>query len=302
MLPAGLWAVTHLHVPVDQDAMKQAEAAVREAQQEGNPAATLRAYHRWLEFYPNEPIVQAGIYRAMALLAGQNGDADQARQWNDVANNLVPAVDQRIDAGGSTTRGASDGLTTAMTALTQTVQLILTTRQALQVPQRLGMPLAAQPPVAFPQQPVGAPGFPPQPGTQPMPGYSAQPLMGGQPVPVNGPQAQLVGQPVPVQPMVLDAQGNPLAQIAVQPAAQPLVAGLAGSPIPQPAPGQYQPPVVPAQPGQYQTPVMQAQPGQYQPPVVPAQPGQYQTPMVKPSRDSIKRRWFQPSRDSINRR
>ena len=39
-------------------------------------------------------LVQAGIYRAMALLSEQGGDADQAAAWNGVADNLDPALDQ----------------------------------------------------------------------------------------------------------------------------------------------------------------------------------------------------------------
>jgi hypothetical protein len=78
VMPVSLWAATQLSVGVDKDALRQAETAVRDAQLDGNPAAVVRACRRWLEFYPNEPVVQAGIYRAMALASEQNGDADQA--------------------------------------------------------------------------------------------------------------------------------------------------------------------------------------------------------------------------------
>ena len=230
----SLWAVAQLRVPVDRDARKQAETAVREAQQEGNPAATLRAYRRWLEFYPNEPAVEAGIYRAIALISEQSGESEQAKTWNEMAGWLDSGIDQRLNAGGSTTRGGPDKLAALLAAIGQTAQTTGTVRQTFRTANGAVAPVPMQPQSMFPQQPVGAPGFQPQPVMQPMPGYLAQPmaLMPGQPMPVA---VDAQGNPIPqAQPMpiAVDAQGNPIPQ--AQP--MPIAVDAQGNPIPQTQP------------------------------------------------------------------
>jgi hypothetical protein len=270
----SLWAVAQLRVPVDRDARKQAETAVREAQQEGNPAATLRAYRRWLEFYPNEPAVEAGIYRAIALVSEQSGESEQAKTWNEMAGWLDSGIDQRLNAGGSTTRGGPDKLAALLAAIGQTAQTTGTVRQTFRTANGAVAPVPMQPQSMFPQQPVGAPGFQPQPVMQPMPGYLAQPmaLMPGQPMPVA---VDAQGNPIPqAQPMpiAVDAQGNPIPQ--AQP--MPIAVDAQGNPIPQTQPmlmAQAQPVLMAqAQP----MPMAQAQPmpmAQAQPmPMAQAQP------------------------------
>ena len=215
VIPAGLsWAVASRRVPVDADALKQAEAVARDAQPQANPAAALRAYRRWLEFYPNEPSVQAGIYRAMALAAERNGDPDQSTVWSAISAQLDPDFDQRLASGNNQTRGAADNAAAAIITAGAAAAAIQQLRAAFQKQPR-GMPIGA-PPVAFPMQPVGTPGAV-TPPPQPMPGYGPQPAV--QSVP------QTAGQPMP-QPIPLDPNGNPISQPISQPVPQ----------LPQPAP------------------------------------------------------------------
>ena len=123
LLPAGLlWAAEQVRVSVDPEARKQAEIAVREAQQDGNAAATLRACRRWLEFYPNEPIVQAGIYRAMSLVAEESGDAAQAQVWGTTARQLDPAFEMGLQDDAPAMRGGADKLAAVLAGVAATEQ------------------------------------------------------------------------------------------------------------------------------------------------------------------------------------
>jgi len=242
-LPCTLWAVAQLHVSVDAGALKQAEIAVRDSQQEGNSAATIRAYRRWLEFYPNEPSIQAEIYRALATLFEQEGDAEQARLWSGAAESLDPAQGGSPQANGATTRGSADKLAAILAAVNQSAQAVQTIRQTLNAANP-GPGAAAVPgPVAavpFPAQPVGSPGYQPVAVTQSMPGYAPEP--------------QFVPQQAQPQPVPLDAQGNPIPQPAPQPI-QPMALDAQGNPVPQPIQ-----PVVQPQPQQVQYAQQQPQP------------------------------------------
>jgi len=266
-LPCSVWAMAQLHVPVDTEARKQAEVAVREVQQDHDSAASIRAYRRWLEFYPNEPSVQAGIYRAMSIAFAQDGNEEQATIWSRAAE-LDPVQDGRVASEHSNTRGATDKLAALLAAVNQTAQTVQTLRQTFNAAHpNPAMPGVAQ---AFPQQPVGSPGFQPTPVTQPMPGYApaqpqfAPPTAAGQPQPIPlDPQGNPIQQPVPQQPMqpvAMGAQGNSIQQPVPQPIA-PM----------QPQAPQMQPVIQqqPQQPQQYQQPAQQyqpqPQPQQYQP-------------------------------------
>lgn len=260
-LPCSVWAMAQLHVPVDPEARKQAEVAVREVQQDHDSAASIRAYRRWLEFYPNEPSIQAGIYRAMAMAFAQDGNEEQATIWSRAADELYPLEDGRAPAEHSNTRGATDKLAALLAAVNQTAQTVQALRQTFNAANpNPAMPVAAQ---AFPQQPVGSPGFQPTPVTQPMPGYApTQPQF----VPPTA-----AGQP---QPIPLDAQGNPMQQPAPQ---QPIPVGAQGNSIQQPMPQ----PIAPMQP---QAPQMQ--------PVI--QQPQYQQPQQQPQYQQQPVQQYQP--------
>ena len=258
-----LWAVTQLRVPVDREALKQAEIAVRDAQQEGNPAATMRAYRRWLEFYPNEPAVQAGIYHAMALLCEQTGDVDQAKLWGDVAHRLDPTPETAANAGGPVKRGGADKLAAALAAIAQTAQTVQTFRAATKPVTGAVGPVPM--PTTFPAQPVGTPGMPPMPVTQPMPGFPLQPqsaTVQPQPIPIG-----VGANPIP-QPIAVDAFGNPLPAPPMPiPQPQPMPVQQYPQPQPQPMPVQQypqpQPQSMPVQ--QYPQPQSQPMPAQQYP-------------------------------------
>jgi hypothetical protein len=277
-VPVVLPAVSQLRVPVDVEARKQAETMVREAQQEGNPAAALRAYRRWLEFYPNEPLVQAEIYRAMSLLLEQSGETDQARTLADAAARLDPELEKRVQTGNPAMRGSNDKIAAIFVAAGQVAQTIQTARDQYRVshPRVVAPPpMAAQ--YAFPQQPVGAPGYQPPAAMQPMPGYAPPPQYATMPT-----QPQAMPQPVPV-----DAYGNPIPQPIAQsypqqpqPMPQPAPVDAYGNPIPQPVAQPY-PPVT--------QPVPQVVPQSYPPPQasIPVQgnaiaQGQYAQPIQYP--------------------
>jgi hypothetical protein len=265
VLPCTLLAMAQFHVPVDAEARKQAEIAVREVQQDHDAAASIRAYRRWLEFYPNEPSIQAGIYRAMAVTFAQDGNEEQAIIWNRAADNLDTPHEGSQAAEHSTTRGAMDKMAAILAAVNQTAQTVQTMRQAFNAANP--NPAVAVPAQPFPQQPVGSAGYQPVPVTQPMPGYAP-------PQPQFAP-ATSTSQP---QPIALDAQGNPIQQPLPQQPMQPVPVDAQGNPIPQPVPQpiaavqpqiqQMQP--APQQPQQYQQPTQYPQQSRY------AQPAQYQ--------------------------
>jgi hypothetical protein len=264
LISAGLlFAVTKLSIPVDADALKQAETAARDAQKQGNSAAALRAYRRWLEFFPNEPAVQAGIYRAMSLAAEESGETDQAKVWIGVSAQLDPDFEKRMAAGGDETRGAADKAAAVITTVAAAAQTFQQLRAAFQ--KQPQVPPPPQQAVYFPPQPVGTPGAAPQPIPQPMPGYGPQPVPQPvpQPIPIDA-NGNPIPQPIP-QPAPVDANGNPIPQPVPQPVQQPMP-----QPVPQPVPQPMQP-----APQPMPQPVPQAQvlpqPYQQQPP-----PQQYQ--------------------------
>jgi hypothetical protein len=236
--------------------------AVRETQQDHDSAAAIRAYRRWLEFYPNEPSVQAGIYRAMAGAFAQDGNEEQAAIWNHAAGNLDPLSGVTLPAGPATTRGATDKMAAILAAVNQTAQTVQAIRQSFNASNpNPAMPVPAP---AFPQQPVGSAGYQPVPVTQPMPGYAP-------PQPQFAPPTNTATAPMQVtpQPVAVDPQGNPIQQPVPQQPMQPVPLDAQGNPMPQPmAPPQPQiQQMQPApQPQQYQQPTQQyPQPQQYQP-------------------------------------
>jgi len=284
-VPCSLLAMEQLHVPVDAEALKQAEIAVREVQQDHDSAASIRAYRRWLEFYPNEPSIQAGIYRAMSMTFAQDGNEEQAMIWRRAADNLDPTSGRNLPVGSATTRGATDKMAAILAAVNQTAQTVQVMRQSFRAANpNAAMPVPAQP---FPQQPVGSPGYQPVPATQPMPGYAP-------PQPQFAPGTG-TGQP---QPIALDAQGNPIQQpmpqqpIAQQPIAQQPIAQQPGpqqftppqpmQPVPVDAQGNPMPQAMsPAQPQIQQMPPA-PQPQAYQQPQQQSPPQQQYAPQQQP--------------------
>ena len=289
-LSCSTWAVAQLPMPVDADAIKQAEAAVRDAQQDGNSAATIRAYRRWLEFYPNEPSIQIGIYRAVATTFEQEGDAEQTKAWNGAADSLDPMQGGTTEAIGAKTRGAADKLTAILVLVNQSAQTVQAMRQSFNSANpRPATAGPGQMPTAFPPQTVGSPGYQPTPVTQPMPGYAQQPQF----VPPTGPASpapQFIGQQGQPQPIPLDAQGNPIPQPVPQPM-QPMAVGAQGNPVPQPIQPVQQP-----QPQQVQYAQQQPQPQPVQPyPQQQAQPmQQYPQQQPQPQQGQYAQRQPQP--------
>jgi hypothetical protein len=287
MLPYSLPAFVPIRVPVDPEAAKTIEAAVRDAQQEGNTGALQRNYRRWLELYPNEPAIQAGIYNAMSLMAERMNDAEQAKELRELARRLDPSIDTWTARDGPATRGALDKFVAALSVIAQTTAVIQQTRTQYQQQKQMQPPMVNG--YAYPPVQVGAPGYQPPVNPTPMPGYGApqgyQPPTGYTPptgvagydpnaVP-QGYQPPVGAPPTGYQPPVGYApQGTPQ---GYQP---PVAAAPTGYQPPTGyAPQGYQPPVG-APPTGYQPPVgyaPQGTPQGYQPPVG-APPTGYQPP------------------------
>jgi hypothetical protein len=184
-----------IRVPFDPEALKAAELKARDAQNEANYPALERAYKRWLEFYPNEPAMQAALYQAMSLAAEKSGDSSKAVDLHSVAISLDSTIDTRVNAAAkssaqssaqsSATRGdgkGADKFAAIFGVVMQTAVAIQQQRQVYQQ-QRLaaqqmqpqpGQPMPGMPPqaYAYPPAPVGAQGYAPPPGAPaPMPGY-----------------------------------------------------------------------------------------------------------------------------------
>ncbi|MDQ6678984.1 MAG: hypothetical protein M3Z09_17005, partial [Acidobacteriota bacterium] len=254
LLPYTALGFTKLHIPVDPGSLQNIETQVREAQAEGNYAAQQRGYRRWLEFYPNEPGVQAALYDAMAFAAERSGDAEQAKDLHALALRMNPALDARVDAQpGTATRGdKADKFAAIFAVVAQTTAAIAQQRQMLQQQrqmqgQMLPQGQAQQPPngYAYPGAPVGAAGYqPPQGPAGAMPGYPQPDVNAGG------------YQPAAYQPPAGSYQppsGNQQAGAYPPPAAY------------QPPVGSYQPPNGNQQPAAYQQATAYQQAAAYQP-------------------------------------
>ena len=202
LFSSTVWSA--IRVPFDAEALKAAADKARDAQNEANYPALERAYKRWMEFYPNEPAMQAALYQAMSLAAEKGGDTAKAADLHSVAISLDSTIDTRVNAAaqGATTRGDGKGgdkfaaifgvvMQTAV-AIQQQRQVYQQQRMAAQQMQPQGMPQGMQPmqgqpqAYAYPPAPVGAQGYAPPPGPPaPMPGYpdpnayAPQPQPGG---------------------------------------------------------------------------------------------------------------------------
>lgn len=227
-LPAAAVGQAVVSVPITRDAATAAAAAVRSAQEAGNPARVLAEARKWLEYYPNEPLVQSSILRTMAEAAAAGGDAALARQYDDASKIIDPAgagrVEKAVEAGGSV-RGQGNKLakvTAAFSVALATLNAVAEAReqvraasQAQMPPGGMPYPGAQMPPgagaypgglpqaggqmppggMAYPPAPYGAPGYQPPPaGYAPMPGYGPPPG-GGMPQGMGAPS----GYPPPGQ-------------------------------------------------------------------------------------------------------
>ena len=284
MLPASLLAQVRFSVPMDAGLGKQLIENARAAQQEGNHGVALREYSRALEVYPNEPLVRAPIYRALSVEARADGDAALAKVYLEMAQSIEGDAGKLLEgAPAAITRGSGETASAVGQGALGMIAAILQARDAAkaaklqkqQLQQQQAPQALAQPPgvYAYPQVPVGQPGYPPPAAATayaPMPGYGTIP---GQP----DPNALQPGYPPPAQPLAAPQPVYP-------PPAQPQVAAQPGYPPPAqpqvaPQPG-YPPPAQPQyaqQPG-YPPPAqpqVAQQPG-YPPPAQPQyapQPG-----------------------------
>lgn len=161
-----------LSVPAEPDQAKKMQAAVEAAREAGDHAATLKEFQRWIELYPNEPLVQAALYQAMSATAEKAGDEAQAKAYAETALKLDPTIGARLAATGSeqVTRGATklDKVQTGLMVAMAIMQAIQTQRQANQA----AAP-AAPAAVNYPTAAYGTASYtPPDAGYQPMPGYA----------------------------------------------------------------------------------------------------------------------------------
>ncbi|MDD5544001.1 MAG: hypothetical protein PHX83_12580 [Acidobacteriia bacterium] len=211
-----MWAADNrLSVVVKPDMGNQILASAHASELEGNYSASLRDYRRWLELFPNEPLLQAPVYLAMGAAAEKAGDTTQAKVFNQTAQSLDPKVSSRVlgAAPAVVTRGKAD---TAL-AIFAGVMTAVQQARAARAQQMQAMPQGnyAAPPgggYGYPSAPVGDPGYSAPPsGYGSMPGYgqpdpSSNPYGGGAPGPNGGPQ----GNPAYGQPAPYGApQGNP---------------------------------------------------------------------------------------------
>jgi hypothetical protein len=104
LVPAVLAAQGRLSAPMDPDAGRRLIESARAAQQESNSATALRDYGRAVEFYPNEPLLRAPLYRAMSDAARKSGDSKLAGEYLAMANAL--------DTGGAKPAGATTAAVT----------------------------------------------------------------------------------------------------------------------------------------------------------------------------------------------
>ena len=126
-----------LKVPVDPAVVKQVEAAAQTAQQDGNYPAAIREYRRWLELYPNEPVVQAGLYMAIGLAYEKTGDSTESKAYLQLAKSLDPTLEKRLDQPGVITRGEkADRFAAIMGAIAQTAAAVDQQRRLYQVQQQ----------------------------------------------------------------------------------------------------------------------------------------------------------------------
>src|ERR1035437_6362637 len=253
MLPASLLAQVRFSVPMDAGLGKQLIENARAAQQEGNHGVALREYSRALEVYPNEPLVRAPIYRALSVEARADGDAALAKVYLEMAQSIEGDAGKLLEgAPAAITRGSGETASAVGQGALGMIAAILQARDAAkaaklqkqQLQQQQAPQALAQPPgvYAYPQVPVGQPGYPPPAAATayaPMPGYGTIPgqpdpnaLQPGYPPPAQPQYAQQPGYPPPAQPQVAQQPGYP-------PPAQPQYAPQPG--YPPPAQPQYAP-------------------------------------------------------------
>lgn len=196
-LPTMASGQAGIAVPINAEGTKSAAAAVRAAQDAEDAARVLSEARKWLEFYPNEPLVQSAILRTMAEAAGAGGDAARAQQYDAASKSIDPAGSGRVEkASGdpAAVRGKGNKLakvTAAFTVALATLNAVSEAREQVrqasqqQMPQGgMGYPggqMQQMPPggMQYPSAPYGAPGYQPPPGGYaPMPGYGPPPGAG----------------------------------------------------------------------------------------------------------------------------
>ena len=95
MMTPQLMGAERLSAKVDHDLPKKISEAALSAKEEGNHAASLRQLRQLLELYPNDGIIRAPIYAAMAEEAERAGDAAAAQQYKEIARELDAEVEKR---------------------------------------------------------------------------------------------------------------------------------------------------------------------------------------------------------------
>ncbi len=172
LVPISLLSARDLKVPMDPDMGKQLDEKARSAVREGNFDAALREYQRYLELYPNDPLLRAPIYLAMSETAKKAGDAKRAEEYQASARSLDPTLEPRVMAagGGGTTRGQkADMLAAILSVGMQTMSAAMQQRQIYQAQQQQQRMMQAQQGQMLSQ-------------AQPQPGYAYRKLRWGSPV------------------------------------------------------------------------------------------------------------------------
>jgi hypothetical protein len=261
-----------LAVQADPALVKQIRDSVEQARAEGNLSRVQRELSKLLELYPNEPVVRAPIYLAMAEASMGLGDDAKAQQYRAVALAIDPHAAEwhgNEPASGENRGQKADKILGFISLGLQVATQIQQARQqgAANSPQLVGQP--QQQMNAFPQAPVGMQGAPPVQMQQGAPGGFA-----------GSPGMVVVGYDANNQPIYAPAQQVAQPAMQMQPGQQM-----------QPANGMYPaPPTAAGDPAQ-QMGQMPAQPqsaypaapqGQAQPAYLQQQPYPQQQPQAYP--------------------
>ena len=256
-----VFAESKLAVPADSALDKQIRDSIDQARAEGDLSRVQRELNRLAEMYPNDPVIRAPIYLALAQVSTELGDDAKARECRAEALAIDPDIAGWTGAGAEKTAGSKRGVTADQISsyLALGLQIYSQVQQARQQRMAAAPPAGPQPmqqPNAFPAAPVGAPGAPVPQAPLPAPGGFASPA------PV------VVGYDANNQPIY--AQPDPSAQ--AQQAQQ----------FPQPQPAQQYPQA--QQPQQFPQPQQQyPQPQQPQPMQQPQPPQAPQFAQYQPA-------------------
>lgn len=162
MVSLGLSAGVLLTSTVEPDAAKRVEASVQALHHSGDHQGALRELSRWLELYPNEPLVRAHLYLAMSTIAEDAKATARAGELRAVALAIDPSLSQRVELP------AGERTAVILAAAVKSTEALKEVRAREQRPSAA----AGLSAYVFPPAPVGAPGYQPS-GDQPMPGFHA---------------------------------------------------------------------------------------------------------------------------------